>query len=124
MVNWWLDKGLAGFRIDAIMNIKKTDGFPDYEPDGEDGLVRCTRMIEEAEGIGEFFRELKQETFAKHDAFTVAEVFNMKEGELEKFVGRKDIFPRCLISRLYARRWGRTGGTMRRDMSFSAGARP
>ena len=32
MVNWWLDKGLAGFRIDAIMNIKKTAGFPDYEP--------------------------------------------------------------------------------------------
>ncbi len=92
MVNWWLDKGLAGFRIDAIMNIKKTDGFPDYEPDGEDGLVRCTRMIEEAEGIGEFFRELKQETFAKHDAFTVAEVFNMKEGELEKFVGEEGYF--------------------------------
>lgn len=124
MVNWWLDKGLAGFRIDAIMNIKKTDGFPDYEPDGEDGLVRCTRMIEEAEGIGEFFRELKQETFAKHDAFTVAEVFNMKEGNWKNLWGRKDIFPRCLISRLYARRWGRTGGTMRRDMSFSAGARP
>lgn len=23
MINWWLDKGLAGFRIDAIINIKK-----------------------------------------------------------------------------------------------------
>ena len=22
MVNWWLDKGVAGFRIDAIINIK------------------------------------------------------------------------------------------------------
>jgi len=28
---WWLDKGLAGFRIDAIMNIKK--GKNDYEKD-------------------------------------------------------------------------------------------
>lgn len=92
MINWWLDKGLAGFRIDAIMNIKKTGGFPDYEPDGDDGLVRCTKMVEEAEGIGEFFRELKQETFAKHDAFTVAEVFNMKEGELGKFVGEEGYF--------------------------------
>ena len=28
MINWWLDKGLAGFRIDAIINIKKTLPFP------------------------------------------------------------------------------------------------
>lgn len=55
-------------------------------------MVRCSRMIEEAEGIGEFFQELKQETFAKHDAFTVAEVFNMKEGELDKFVGEEGYF--------------------------------
>lgn len=92
MVNWWLDKGLAGFRIDAIMNIKKTAGFPDYEPDGEDGLVRCTRMIEEAEGIGEFLQELRRETFQKHDAFSVGEVFNMKKGELENFVGDEGHF--------------------------------
>ena len=31
MINWWLDKGLAGFRIDAIINIKKDLAFPDME---------------------------------------------------------------------------------------------
>ena len=41
MINWWLDKGLAGFRIDAIINIKKDLNFPDYEPDDPDGLVNC-----------------------------------------------------------------------------------
>ena len=30
MINWWLDKGLAGFRIDAIINIKKALPFKDY----------------------------------------------------------------------------------------------
>lgn len=39
MVNWWLDKGVAGFRIDAIINIKKDLEFKDLEPDGEDGLA-------------------------------------------------------------------------------------
>ena len=32
MINWWLDKGLAGFRIDAIINIKKDLSFPSFEP--------------------------------------------------------------------------------------------
>lgn len=34
MINWWLEKGLTGFRIDAIINIKKNLDFPDFEPDG------------------------------------------------------------------------------------------
>ena len=87
MVNWWLDKGVAGFRIDAIINIKKNLDFPSFEPDGPDGLAFCTKMVESADGIGDFLQELKRETFAKHDAFTVGEVFNMKEDELAEFIG-------------------------------------
>ena len=41
MINWWLDKGLSGFRIDATINIKKNLDFPDFEPDAEDGLAAC-----------------------------------------------------------------------------------
>ena len=33
MINWWLDKGLAGFRIDAIINIKKALPWQDYPAD-------------------------------------------------------------------------------------------
>lgn len=92
MVNWWLDKGLAGFRIDAIINIKKNLDFPSYNPDESDGLVRCTKMVEEVKGVGKFLHELKRETFDKHDAFTVAEVFNMKEEELREFIGEDGHF--------------------------------
>lgn len=87
MVNWWLDKGLAGFRIDAIINIKKNLAFPDFEPDAPDGLAGCWKMVESVDGVGEFLEDLKRNTFQKHDAFTVAEVFNMKEGELSEFIG-------------------------------------
>lgn len=87
MINWWLEKGLAGFRIDAIINIKKNLEFPDFEPDGSDGLASCWRMVESVDGVGELLEELKENTFQKYDAFTVAEVFNMKEDELEAFVG-------------------------------------
>lgn len=87
MVNWWLDKGLAGFRIDAIINIKKDLAFPDLEPDGPDGLAACWKMVERVDGVGEMLEDLKAHTFAKRDAFTVGEVFNMKEDEMADFIG-------------------------------------
>ena len=92
MVNWWLDKGLAGFRIDAIINIKKDLSFPDYPADGPDGLAMCTKMVDSVEGVGDFLADLKTHTFAKHDAFTVAEVFNMKPEELRCFIGDDGYF--------------------------------
>lgn len=92
MVNWWLEKGLAGFRIDAIINIKKNLEFPDFEPDGTDGMAGCWKMVESVDGVGEFLEDLKKNTFQKHDAFTVAEVFNMKEGELPQFIGEDGHF--------------------------------
>ena len=92
MVNWWLDKGLAGFRIDAIINIKKDLSFPDYPADGPDGLAMCTQMVDSVEGVGDFLADLKTHTFARHDAFTVAEVFNMKPEELKCFIGDDGYF--------------------------------
>lgn len=92
MVNWWLEKGLAGFRIDAIINIKKDLTFPDFAPDGADGLASCWKMVESVDGVGELLEDLKKNTFQKYDAFTVAEVFNMKEGELKQFIGEDGHF--------------------------------
>lgn len=92
MINWWLEKGLAGFRIDAIINIKKDLDFPDLEPDGADGLAGCWRMVENVEGVGEYLEDLKKNTFEKYDAFTVAEVFNMHKDELSQFIGENGHF--------------------------------
>lgn len=78
---------LAGFRIDAIINIKKDLEFPSFPPDGPDGLASCVKMVEEVEGVGDYFEDMKRHTFEKYDAFTVGEVFNMKDGELEEFIG-------------------------------------
>ena len=92
MINWWLDKGVAGFRIDAIINIKKDVNFPDFEPDGPDGMAACWRMVENVEGVGELLEDLKQHTFARTDAFTVGEVFNMRKDELGEFIGENGHF--------------------------------
>ena len=92
MINWWLDKGLAGFRIDAIINIKKDLAFPIMEPDGDDGLASCWRMVENVEGVDALLEDLKNHTFAQKDAFTVGEVFNIGVEDLPDFIGENGHF--------------------------------
>ena len=92
MVNWWLDRGLAGFRIDAIINIKKALPFRNYPADREDGLCDMHHMLHDAVGVGEFLGELRDRAFLPHDAFTVGEVFNEKEEELPDFIGENGYF--------------------------------
>ena len=91
-INWWLDKGLGGFRIDAIINIKKALPLRSYEPDRDDGLCSIHTMLQEAKGIGEFLGEMRDRTFRKYDAFSVGEVFNEKPEEIRDFIGENGYF--------------------------------
>ena len=92
MINWWLEKGIAGFRIDAIINIKKALPFKNYKVDRNDGLSDIGNMLADAHGVLDFLQELADETFRKYDAFTVGEVFNEKPEELPGFVGENGCF--------------------------------
>ena len=65
MVNWWLDKGIAGFRIDAITFIKKDLTFESRKT--EDGLRYPIENLTDYPGIGEFLTELKEKCFDKYD---------------------------------------------------------
>lgn len=92
MVNGWLDRGIAGFRIDAITFIKKDLSFLSREADGADGLVKCTKTVRNQPGIGEFLHELNVETFRKHDCVTVAEAPGVAYEELGDFIGEDGYF--------------------------------
>ena len=92
MINWWLDKGRAGFRIDAIINIKKPLPFRDYPADRSDGLCSPGKMLEDARGVEDFLEELADATFRRYDAFTVGEVFHNKPEALAAFIGEKGFF--------------------------------
>lgn len=120
MVNWWLEKGIAGFRIDAIINIKKDVSFPDYEPDGDDGLCTCTKMVESVEGVGELLKDLRDHTFAKYDAFTVGEVFNMREDAMEEFVGENGYFSTMFDFAPHILTQGENGWYDAKEPSFEA----
>ena len=91
-INWWLDRGVSGFRIDAIINIKKKLPFQDYPADRQGGLSSIHYMLQDANGIGEFLGEMRDRTFAPHNAFSVGEVFNEKDEELPDFIGDNGYF--------------------------------
>ncbi|MEZ2717352.1 glycoside hydrolase family 13 protein [Niallia circulans] len=87
MINWWLDKGIDGFRIDAISHIKKEEGLKDMDnPLGLDYVPSFDKHMN-VEGIQPFLEELKNETFAKYDIMTVGEANGVKVEEAELWVG-------------------------------------
>ena len=92
MIRWWLEKGIAGFRIDAIINIKKVLPWKDYPVNREDGLSGIDSMLQEARGIGEFLGEMRDQAFAPYKAFTVGEIFNEKKEEIPDFIGENGYF--------------------------------
>ena len=92
MINWWLDKGIAGFRIDAIINIKKDLEWCSLPSDRDNGLVPVPESLVNAQPIEPFLQELKERTFAKYNAFTVGEVFNETDEELHFFIGKDGVF--------------------------------
>jgi alpha-glucosidase len=90
MVNWWLDKGIDGFRVDAISHIKKFPGMPDLpNPDHLD-FVPSFDMHMNQEGIHEFLKELKEETFDKYDIMTVGEANGVKIHQADEWVGEQN----------------------------------
>ncbi len=92
MIRWWLEKGVAGFRIDAIINIKKDLRFEDFPADREDGMCAATTMLASAHGILDFLMEMKKEAFAPYNAFTIGELFDFDQQELKRYIGEDGCF--------------------------------
>lgn len=90
MMNWWLDKGIDGFRVDAISHIKKVDGFPDMpNPDGKK-YVDSFDMHMNIDGIQKYLKELKEETFAKYDIVTVGEANGVDAENSDEWVSSEN----------------------------------
>jgi alpha-glucosidase len=90
MVNWWLDKGVDGFRIDAISHIKKTEGFPDMpNPDGRKYVSSFDHHMNQP-GIHKFLQEFKEKTYSNYPhAMTVGEANGVGIEEAHMWVGEE-----------------------------------
>ena len=74
MVRWWLDKGVDGFRLDAINIISKPEGFPDDpSTDYEKHTSSIPFVITNGTMVHPWMKELTRETFSRYDVMTVGE---------------------------------------------------
>ena len=90
MINWWLDKGIDGFRIDAISHIKKDPGLLDMPNPDNLEYVPSFDKHSNRPGIQNFLKELKINTFDKYDIMTVGEAAGVDADEAKVWVGEDD----------------------------------
>jgi alpha-glucosidase len=90
MVNWWLEKGIDGFRVDAISHIKKEPGFPDMPNPNNLDYVPCFPYMMNVEGIDTWLTELSQKTIKNYDVMTVGEANGVGIDDAEKWVGEEN----------------------------------
>ena len=83
MMNWWLDKGVDGFRMDVISLISKK---PDL-PDGEPGINGYASFNEPANGphVHEYLREMRRKVLNRADTLTVGECSGVTLEEAKKY---------------------------------------
>jgi len=92
MVNYWLEKGIAGFRVDAINSIKKDENYLNLPVDGADGLAYNVKYTLNQPGIEEFLSELAKKTFKKYNCMTVAETPMLEYERYNDFIGEDGFF--------------------------------
>ena len=92
IANYWVAKGVGGFRMDAIPYIKKPVDFSDGVPDASDGMVSIHTMTANTEGILDFLHEFKSKVQEGTDIFTVGEANGVKPENLPNWVGTDGVF--------------------------------
>ncbi|UZJ77429.1 glycoside hydrolase family 13 protein [Fictibacillus sp. KU28468] len=73
LVQWWVDKGIDGFRVDAITHIKKAPGLEDLPNPGNKRYVPSWDGHLNQPGIQDFLKELKENVFMNDKIMTVGE---------------------------------------------------
>lgn len=90
MVNWWLDKGIDGFRVDAISHIKKSFDKGDLPNPDNLNYVDSFEAHMNQPGIHKYLEELKEKTFSKYDIMTVGEANGVTTEDADVWVGEKE----------------------------------
>lgn len=92
IANFWVNKGVGGFRVDAVTYIKKPSDFSDGPAEAYDGMSPVHDMTANTEGILDFLHEFKEKVQEGHDIFMVGEANGVPPEELKAWVGEDGVF--------------------------------
>ncbi|ELY4675007.1 alpha-glucosidase [Cronobacter turicensis] len=87
MMRWWLDKGIDGFRIDAIAHMKKEPTLSDV-PNPEK-LPYAPSMVSHLnyDGLLDYMDDICRNVFNHYDIVTVGEMNGLDAAHAEEWVG-------------------------------------
>jgi len=85
MMNWWLDKGIDGFRMDVISLISKNQDFPDAPVKENSIYGDAGRYTANGPRVHEFLKEMNQKVLSKYDIMTVGEASGVTVEEAKKY---------------------------------------
>lgn len=91
-IEFWKQKGIRAFRMDAINFIKKPAKWENIEPDGPDGLAKCTRVVRNHPGLLDFLHEMNAVCFQPDGILTVAETAGLPYDQLDAYIGKSGCF--------------------------------
>ncbi|MDR4945556.1 glycoside hydrolase family 13 protein [Neobacillus cucumis] len=109
MVNWWLDKGIDGFRVDAISHIKKEPGFPDMPNPENLDYVPCFPKMMNVDGIDDFLTEFSQKTIKNYNIMTVGEANGVGLNDADKWVGEENGYFNMIFQFEFLSLWDKDG---------------
>lgn len=90
MMNWWFEKGIDGFRVDAITHIKKNFEAGDLPvPDGKK-FAPAFDVDMNQPGIQEWLQEMKDKSLSRYDIMTVGEANGVTPNDAEEWVGEEN----------------------------------
>ncbi|MCR4657704.1 MAG: alpha-glucosidase [Lachnospiraceae bacterium] len=92
VADFWIEKGVGGFRLDAITYIKKPEVFADGTADAGDGMADIHAMTANTEGILDYLNEFKDKALEGKELFTVGEANGVSSDELPYWVGEHGVF--------------------------------
>ena len=83
MMDWWLKKGIDGFRMDVISLISKPEALPDGTP-GASGYASFN-FVANGPHIHEYLQEMNRRVLSKYDIMTVGETSGVTVEEAKKY---------------------------------------
>ncbi|GIC69871.1 glycoside hydrolase family 13 protein [Fructobacillus tropaeoli] len=87
MMNWWVDKGIDGFRMDVISMISKPDGLPDAPLPAGNTYANPVSLTANGPHVHEYLREMRQKVLNNADLMTVGETSGVDIEHAQKYAG-------------------------------------